>query len=240
MDFQQLVIATMTWARDKEEEQLLRLALKQLSSSGIPVFITDGGSPEAFINDIKGFNKFNVVPPAKEGLWPQVRNSFQLAYDSGAPFIFHTEPDKYDFFKGLPELLTNMEVNEETGVALVTRSAAGMASFPAFQQMTEAAINDCCAEVIKRHIDYTYGPFVLNRNVIPYLQALPDDIGWGWRPYVFNIAARIGLQITGKEGDYFCPEAQQADDAAERLYRMKQLMQSIQGLVLSATTDLQL
>lgn len=239
MGFKKLVIATMCWARDNKEEKLLRLALKQLSSLEIPVFITDGGSSEPFINDVSKFNKFNVMRSAREGLWPQVRNSLQYAYNSGVPFIFYTEPDKYDFFKVLPQMLDNIELTEETGVILATRSAAGMASFPAFQQMTETTINNCCAEIIKHDIDYTYGPFILNRNVIPHLQALPDDIGWGWRLYAFNIAARMGLQITTKEGDYFCPEDQQGDDAMERVYRMKQLIQSVQGLVSSTTLDLQ-
>lgn len=238
MNLQQLVIATMSWARDKDEEELLRLALNQLSSTGIRVFITDGGSPEAFVNEISRLHQFTVMPSAQKGLWPQVRNSLKHAYASGAPFVFYTEPDKLDFFKTLPQLLNSVEVNEETGAVLATRSADGMASFPAFQQMTETTINNCCAEVIKQGVDYTYGPFLLNKNVIPHLEALPMDTGWGWRPYAFNITARLGLHIRAKEGNYFCPASQQQDNAMERVYRMKQLAESIQGLVLSGAKEL--
>lgn len=135
-------------------------------------------------------------------------------------------------------MLNAIEVDETTGVVLASRSIDGLQSFPAFQQMTEATINNCCAEVIGHIADYTYGPFVLNKNVVTYMQALPLDIGWGWRPYAFNIAARLGLSIGTYVSDFLCPADQQNDDAQERIYRMKQLTQNVQGLVLSASASI--
>ncbi len=107
MNLQQLAIATMSWARNEGEEKLLRLSLKQLSSLKIPVFITDGGSPEIFVTDMRRFNNFNVLQSAEKGLWAQVKISLQHASKSNASFILYTEPDKLNFFRLLPQMLTN-------------------------------------------------------------------------------------------------------------------------------------
>ena len=237
MNPQQLSIATISWARDNDEEALLRQSLNELSSLDIPVFITDGGSPETFVKDLRKLNHFTVYSASAKGLWPQARTSLDHATNSGASFILYTEPDKTDFLKSLPQLLNDIKVNENTGVILASRTPSAMATFPTFQQMTETTINNCCAEVIGQAIDYTYGPFIMNRDIVASLQAIPDNIGWGWRPYAFNIAARLGLNISAHTGNYNCPADQQADDPKERIYRMKQLNQNIEGLVLSTAVS---
>ena len=84
-------------------------------------------------------------------------------------------------------------------------------------------------------IDYTYGPFLLNRKLAPYLYLVQEDIGWGWRPYAFGLAHRLGYQVNYQEGDFYCPEDQREDNPAERIYRMRQLSQNIQGLVFSTS-----
>ena len=136
-------------------------------------------------------------------------------------------------------MLSAINVNETTGIVLASRSSAGLESFPGFQQMTEAAINNCCAEILGQDVDYTYGPFIMNQKVVSHMESLPDDVGWGWRPYAFNIAARLGLSVQAYVSDFLCSADQRDDDAAERIYRMKQLTQNIQGLVLSTTAALQ-
>jgi hypothetical protein len=240
MKLKQLVIATICWARDETEEELLRRSLKELSGLGIPVYICEGGSKPSFVNEISRLPNFILFQPIEKGLWTQALNSLQHAFSSEATFVLYTEPDKLDFFKTLRQWLNDVNVNEQTGVVLASRSTEAMNSFPAFQRMTEATINNCCAEIIGQPFDYTYGPFILNRKIIPLLESLPKEIGWGWRPYAFNIAVRLGLQVTSSVGDYYCPPDQQADDATERIYRMKQLTQNIDGLVLSTSVPVKL
>jgi hypothetical protein len=73
---------------------------------------------------------------------------------------------------------------------------------------------------------------------VPPLETLPDTIGWGWRPYAFNLAMRLGYRVGAVTGDFLCPPDQRHDTPAERLYRMRQLVQNIEGLTLSTTTTL--
>jgi hypothetical protein len=232
-----LFIATISWARNDEEEKVLRTSLKQLAELDVPVCITDGGSTDSFIEFLHSTPHFTVRQA--KGLWPQARLSITTAMESGAQHIFYTEPDKLEFFsEHLNKMLDAIEI-KKGDVVLASRSDKGLSSFPAFQQMTETTINNCCKEVIGKEMDYCYGPFLFNSNLAPCLKLLDDTIGWGWRPFLFATAHRLGFTVKNFEGDFTCPPDQQTDSETERVYRMKQLTQNINGLVQAATLDLQ-
>jgi hypothetical protein len=86
--------------------------------------------------------------------------------------------------------------------------------------------------------DYTYGPFLLNQKLVAYLDKINEDIGWGWRPFVFTMAKRLELNVKAYAGDFSCPADQRDDDQKERVYRMRQLEQNIRGIVLAANASL--
>jgi hypothetical protein len=229
-------IATISLARNDEEEKVLQASLKQLADLDVPVCVTDGGYSDRFIEFLQSFPHF-VVRQAR-GLWPRARLSIGTAFESGAQYIFYTEPDKMEFFvKHLKQMLNIIEL-EKAGVVLVSRSVDGFSSFPLFQQMTETTINNCCKEIIGKEMDYCYGPFLFNSDLVNYMRGLDDNIGWGWRPFLFATAQRLGLAVENYEGDFNCPPDQRKDDEAERVYRMKQLTQNINGLIQVATMDL--
>ena len=232
-----LFIATISWARNEDEEKALRTSLKQLGELNVPVCITDGGSTDSFIEFLHSIPHFIVRQ--EKGLWPQARLSITTAIESGAQYILYTEPDKLQFFSKHLKQMLNAVTIEKAGVVLASRSTKGFSSFPSFQQMTETTINNCCKEIIGKEMDYCYGPFLFNSNLAPYLNILDDTIGWGWRPFLFAIAHRLGFPVTNFEGDFNCPPDQQEDDEGERIYRMKQLTQNINGLIQAAAVNLQ-
>ena len=229
-------IATISWARNEDEERTLHKALGRLAILGLPVFITDGGSSESFRTFLDGLPNFTVLQA--KGLWPQAKSSITAAKEAGAEFILYTEPDKLQFFSDHLSLLLKQPIDDSLGVLLASRSAKGFSTFPSFQQMTETAINKCCKEIIGKRIDYCYGPYLFSTRLVPYVDALDDDCGWGWRPFVFAVAHRLGLRVECFEGDFNCPEDQREDDEAERIYRMKQLTQNVNGLVQATAIDI--
>jgi hypothetical protein len=240
METTDLQIATITLVRNFDEEALLKASLNQLSACGIPVIVTDGGSPTSFLEFVRNLPHFTLLPNSAKGVFMQARSSLTAAQASGRPFIFYTEPDKKEFFEtGLQQFLQNIKVDTGTGIVTASRSANGFTSFPLFQQMTETAINNCCGDRTGLEADYCYGPFLLNSGLVPFLSGVQDDIGWGWRPYLFHFAHRLGYTVEAYEGDFFCPADQRQDDAAERLYRMKQLEQNIRGLVMAAGVEIE-
>lgn len=230
MNTQSLAIATISWARDAHEATVLTSSLTQLSTFGLPLFITDASSDVAYVAGLQGLPNAMVMGPVK-GLWLQTKSSIDAAAATGAEWIFYAEPDKLHFFtQHLRQMLAQIEVDDRNGIYLASRSAAAFATFPAFQQMTETTINRCCAELMGKELDYIYGPFLMNAKLVPYLQSMPDGLGWGWRPYTFMLAHRLGLSIEGFSGDFYCPEDQRQDDQTERIYRMKQMAQNMEGL----------
>lgn len=239
MNKNKVTIATISWARNEEEENLLKKALLQLASLNIPVFITDGGSNLRFVKFLQSLPHFTLLTPTGKGLWAQAKQSLVEAYASDSSYIFYTEPDKFDFFNNsLPQMLDAIAIDEDSGIVTASRSGEAFGTFPKFQQLTETTINKCCQEVIGNNTDYTYGPFLLNKKIVPYLKDVQEDLGWGWRPYAFTIAKRLGFKVEALEGNFFCPLGQREDTAAERIYRMKQLSQNINGLTLAATAVL--
>lgn len=233
-----IAVATISLARTDEEEKVLLDSLENLAALQFPVFLTDGGSSDAFYNHVKklpGFTAFGA-----RGLWPQAIRSIQESAKSGAKWILYTEPDKAAFFSShLSTMIEAIEPANSLGVVVASRSAEAFSSFPSFQQMTETTINNCCAEIIGKKADYCYGPFLFNTQLVSTLGALPDNCGWGWRPFLFAAAQRLGYEVDSFIGDFVCPPDQHDDDEKERIYRMKQLNQNIEGLVLAASLSLQ-
>src|SRR5688572_16435743 len=122
MNLKDLSIATISWARNSEEESLLRDSLGLLSSLKIPVFLSDGGSPPAFIDFLKKLSHFTPVPVKGKGLWAQAKSSVTEALHAGSKFILYTEPDKLAFFRDdLPKMLQEIKVDDRTGIVLASR-----------------------------------------------------------------------------------------------------------------------
>lgn len=114
-----------------------------------------------------------------------------------------------------------------------TRSDASFATFPATQRDAESTINRLTADTTGAPGDYSYGPFVMRRELVPLLSRVPAEIGWGWRHYIFAMASRQGYRVSHVVGDYRCPADQRADDGGQRVHRLRQLAQNVQGLVLA-------
>lgn len=65
MNSKNIAIATISWARDKHEENILKESLTELAKLGLPTFITAGGSSEEFVKFLKSFANFAILPPVK-------------------------------------------------------------------------------------------------------------------------------------------------------------------------------
>jgi hypothetical protein len=228
--------ATVTWARTEAEQQLLRTSLLRLAKTGLTIVVADRDSGPAFRAFLDSNAQFRVVAPLGPTLVGQVQASLSAALETGADFILYTESDKALFFRdGLEPFLDGAELGGRTGAVLAARTDDSFATFPPIQRLTERTINELCAELTGSRGDYSYGPFILNRVLVPHLADLAPDAGWGWRHFIFATAARLGYSVTHSVGDYPCPPDQRQEDRTESLHRMRQLEQNIRGLLLSET-----
>lgn len=227
-----VAIATVTWVRSASEEALLVRSLTALAQGGLPVAVADRGNSPTFDAILRGLPGFSVAVPAEQGLVAQVEASVALAARSRRPFILYVEPDKEVFFGNrMREFLLRAPQERDVGVVLASRTEESYGTYPRMQRYTEGVINHLCAELIGPRGDYSYGPFLMNRALLPSLARLDRSLGWGWRHYAFHTAHRHGLRVLHLEDDYPCPPDQREEDDAERTHRMRQLSQNILGLI---------
>ncbi len=188
-----------------------------------------------FVAKLQTLDNCTVTVPGQPGLWQQAKTALVAASGLGLPFVLYTEPDKADFFaQHLQNFIAAFKGSDDTGIYLASRTAKAFCTFAPFQQMTETTINNCCAELVAQPFDYTYGPFIINTALLPHLANLPNNIGWGWRPFAFAVAHHLGYAVNAYKADFACPKSQQTDTTHERVYRMRQLSENLNGLVLAA------
>jgi hypothetical protein len=227
-----VAIATITLARTEAEAGKLRASLTVLSALGLPVFVADGGSPDPFLTDICKLPHVTIHHGAK-GLVAQVKQGIDAAATSGADVVVYTEPDKQEFFThGIGGLIDRAAGNAGAPIVLATRHPEAMATFPRGQRQIEQSFSGIAAELLGFHADLLYGPLALRRPfAAKMMPGVPDDLGWGWRPYLMARAIKAGETVLPHEGHFECPADQRGeDDEASRLYRLKQLIDNVRGL----------
>jgi len=163
---------------------------------------------------------------------PQIQASLALAATFDKPFTLYVEPDKELFFAGpMADFLRRAPDAADVGVVIASRSDQSMATFPPTQRYTEGVINYLCGERLGAAGDYSYGPFLIARVMLPKLAALDPTLGWGWRHAAFALTVRNALRVALVTGEYCCPADQRVEDEAERAHRVRQLSENIRGLL---------
>ena len=226
----EFAVATITWTRSASEQRTLVKSLSLLAQAGFPVAVGDRGTNADFAANLQRIGLY-VTVPAEQGLVAQVRASFELAATFGSRFILYVEPDKETLFSTrLMEFLRRAPRTSSVGIVLASRSPAAFNTFPPMQRYTESVANHLCGQIVGIDGDYTYGPFLVTRSLLPHIASLPPALGWGWRPSTFREAHRQGLAITHVIDDHWCPAEQQQEHDADRTHRLRQLSQNLQGL----------
>jgi hypothetical protein len=236
-----ITVATITLVRDPGEEGLLRRSVALLASRGMPVFVSDGGSGAAFTNALHGLENVRMVAPAAAGLVSQVAAATEHACLPRTDYVLYTESDKEAFFEsGLDAYLQEASSQlAQPSLVLAARSPGSFGTFPPVQRHTEATINDLCGESFGAPGDYSYGPFLMHRSLVPWIARAASDLGWGWRHFIFAVGHRLGHRIVHVAGEFACPDHQRIEDDRERLHRLKQLDQNVSGLQAGLTVSLE-
>jgi hypothetical protein len=238
MDIGDVAVATVTWARDAAEERVLTAALEALATLEAPVAVSDR-SPSGTLGQTIERLGFAAAPAREPGLVEQVACAVRAAARTDRPFILYTEPDKQDFFiHRLARFVRDAPGDADVGVVLASRSDASFATFPPLQRFTETTINTLTGDVLGQPGDYSYGPFLVRRELAAHLDRPPEGIGWGWRHFLFVVAYRLGFRVIHVVDDHRCPPGQHDENATERVHRLRQLSQNVDGLAAGLTASL--
>jgi len=233
MRLQDLAVATMTRARTRPEGKAVISALRALSELGVPIAVADRGSVDSVRRHLTRIPRVILAPPVGDGLVAQMNASLAGAATIGRRFVLYTEPDKRLFFeRHLRRFIAHAPDTRTKALVIAARSAGAFSTFPPFQQRTETAANDLCRLALGQDGDYCYGPFLLPAALIKTVLPLPDGLGWGWRPYVFATAGRLGYDVILQRGAFRCPAPQRGEDNRRaRDYRLSQFEENARGIV---------
>jgi hypothetical protein len=226
-----IAVATITRVRGRDDERTVRQSLRTLVATGIPVAASDGGSPSRFVDWLRRLPNLTLAQRG-DSLARQVQASVAEAYRTGRPFILYTEPDKGDFFDaGFADFVERASTADSIGIQLAARSKSALTTFPPFQRMAEASASELCRRTIGADIDYFYGPFLFRRELARLVVSTSDDLGWGWRPFLFVTASRLGHRVVGIRGDYECPRDQRSEKDRDKEHRLRQFTDNVRGLL---------
>src|SRR5204863_107260 len=78
--------------------------------------------------------------------------------------------------------------------------------------------------------DYCYGPFLMTTDSAKVVLDAPDHLGWGWRFFLFGRIHKTGMHIQHVRRSLPCPRSQRRETKPDRIYRLKQLRQNLEGL----------
>ena len=226
----------MTLARDSSEARALERSLRVLSKPVRPIYVGEGGSDPSFVDRIKRLPNVHVCA-IEDGREPtlvnQLHSAFSGARRSGAAWLLYTEPDKRAFFaKGLDSLAeAGLNSDSGHGLILAARAPRAFATFPEGQRIAETLMNRICGEALGQEGDYTYGPMLINGQLLNYMHLIPENLAWGWRFFLMAIAHQLRMSVTLRKVGSPCPPGQRdEDDAMSRAYRLRQLTQNVTGL----------
>ena len=232
------VLATITRARDTDEEALIGRALQAASDGGFPLIVCDGGSRAEFVERLRAIPRTIVVRPPANDLVVQIRHAIAAALSTGAERVLYSEPDKAAFLAHHVRLFVDACSTSPEAVGVAARTPDAFRTFPAVQQFTESTINELTSDAVSVRGDYSYGPLLLPRASAELALRAPERLGWGWRHFVVVLAHRAGTPILLHPGDFACPQTQRLNADAERIHRLTQLAQNVDGLVAGLTFGL--
>ena len=233
---QQVVIATISWARNKKEEKIVLKALQELNKLGLPIVLTDESrSKFPIFNKARRLKNFRVF--RANGLDAKVRKSLFEASHIGQ-FIFYTESDKLNFIRNHMRLFLNKFFKRPAGIWLPARLPMNFDKLPHYQKAMEYFLGDSFGALagIERE-DISYGPRIFPASLIKYLIAIKSKIGWGWQTYLLIIGQRLRLPIKIVKFNVYSPiDVQQNKELV--LFRIEQAIDELRGLQLGSKIKL--
>lgn len=191
----------------------------------------DGGSKDPFVNRLRKL-EVEVEIPSERGLVNQVKAGLAAALKMWPMNgILYTEPDKYLFFGA--RLNQFISAVRQSDISIASRDSGSFRTFPKGQRWTEGFTNEAAELVLGIKGDYCYGPMLLSRRAAELALQAPEDLGWGWRFWLFARVRKEGLRLKLLTLDLPCPKEQRGEDTrTDRIYRLKQMRQNLAGMEL--------
>lgn len=231
-----IVIATISWARNKKEEKIILKTLAELNKLRLPIILTDESQSKFPLFDkarrLKNFRVFKA-----SGLDAKIKKSLSEASRLGQ-FIFYTESDKLEFIRDSSQLFLDNFLKNPKGIWLAARLPRNFKRLPVYQKEMERFLGDSFSALTNiPDKDISYGPRIFPSFLVKYLLAIKSPIQWGWQTYLLIISHRLRLPINIIKLNNVSPaDVQRNRDLI--LFRMEQVIDSLRGFQLGLNVKL--
>jgi hypothetical protein len=232
----EFAITSVSLIRNEAEAEVVLETIYNFSKLNIPVIICDGGSPEEYKKLIRKMPNV-ILSESPGGLTHQLVLSHREAAKYGK-YLLYTQSDKLDFSRNTAfKLIETYSANPDKGVLIAARNSASLATYPRFQKTQEEFLNYFMGDYIVIPEDYYAGPKIYPASLVPYLDQLNTDIGWGIEAYFYAIAKRMELPFNFY--DFFMRAPVDVDNPEiTKKYRLQITKWQIEGLRLGQSVRL--
>ncbi len=190
---QPIVIATTSWARNKQEGETILKTLTELNKLGLPIVLTDERSKFSKLNRIRKLKNLKVFKG--NGLDSRIKRSFFEASRIGR-FIFYLESDKIDFAKNHARVFVQEFLKSKEGIMLAVRSKKSFHKYPKYQKAMEKFLWESYGSLFgSKTTDISYGPRIFPEYLVRYMEHIEGKIGFGWQSYLMTISLRLELPL---------------------------------------------
>jgi hypothetical protein len=219
-------------ARATSHGEALRISrgLTLAAALGLPVYVTDHSFNPGVKGAVELLPQLDLFRETSE-MVPRIASSFRRALLGQADVCVYSEPDKISFFQSGLDRLVQLAEQNPVSLVIAARNASAFATVPEGQRKLESMANEIGATFLGHRTDYFFGPFAIPASAVDrYMPVMPPAIGWGWRTYLMARCILEGMPVIILDGSFDAPEWNRGeDDAASRLYRLKQFVESVDG-----------
>lgn len=194
-DKKDVIVVTMTRAKDKKTADRILTTLGRLRKEGYDVIAADGGSLPEMVEKAKGLG-VDIFRRKSTEAGDAMLEAMEHGYDSGRKIVVYMESDK----TGLPSELAKAIKPVQEGKAVLCipardRETFGQLNFP--QGFSERYVDNVFQAIsIGKWTDALFGTRVMKREVVPlFLEYKTKGHGWGAGYYGVTRIGRRKLPI---------------------------------------------
>ncbi len=219
-----IVVSLVTFYPKEDIRKNIALkSIKELTKH-YEVVVIDGGSEQDFLEKIKSFGA-KVFPQTKKGFREAKRESYQKAYETGKEILICMEPEKFDFIKSIPYLISQLK---ENNLDIIYPGRNSFGSCPIFQAHTEQAGNLFFGDFLNLYWDFFFGPMIWKRECSNYFLNFKEKVpeaSWDIHIIAPLIAKKNGKKVEQKKIDFSYEQEMKIEEEGSVKFNQKRINQ---------------
>jgi len=220
----EIVVSLVTYyPKESIRRNLAIKSIKELTKH-YEVIVVDGGSDSEFLDEIKTLGA-KVYPQETKGLREAKRQSYRKAYETEKAIIICMEPEKFDFIKSIPDLVSELKTKN---LDIIYPGRKAFQKCPTFQTYTEQAGNLFFGDYLNLYWDYFFGPIIWKRDCSNYFLDFKEKVPEAsWDIHIIGpiIAKKDGKKVEQLKIDFTYEKEMMQEEEKSIIFNQKRINQ---------------